>query len=123
MRAAEENLDVFGTRSDQTLKVQPQWKLNYMSKCNKCCDCGAHTAVRKLLSQPRYLQRTGPWIAPRSTAESGALQGRSDQATRRPLSELYFDLEHRTERTVNRTHRHSQACGYLHKPKTRALPS
>ncbi|KAF2770944.1 hypothetical protein EJ03DRAFT_381702 [Teratosphaeria nubilosa] len=91
------------------------------------------TAVRKLLSPTRYLQRLGEWVEP--TADKNAVaatQNEVDEAARRPLSELYFDLERRTERTLARNHadphQHAHGHGHHHthtktKPKTRGTPA
>ena len=84
MREAEANLDVFWAKVDETMNRK----------------LGNHlkgTALYALLTQARALQRTPEWAEPRKDENRrGAVQ----DALCRPLSELYFDLQLRTERTV-----------------------
>ncbi|KAK5113289.1 hypothetical protein LTR85_010906 [Meristemomyces frigidus] len=60
------------------------------------------TAVRTVLSQPRSVERTPDWIEPTKVGKDAKSDGRVDAVTK-PLSELYFDLEKRTEATVDRS--------------------
>lgn len=83
MRRAEQNLDLFWTKIDQ-----------HMLAKNRSLD---NTAVRRLLSQPRILQRTPEWVEPAKAPQEAV------DSLCKPLSELYFDLERRTERTIDRT--------------------
>lgn len=129
MQIAERNLDEFWGQVDQNLEVKRQWHLDHLAECDKCCDCGVETAVRKLLSGSRYVQRTGDWVEPNKSEPVGNTQSEFDAAARRPLSELYFDLEHRTERTIARDHKHAhnhQHHDHSHakpKTKTRGTPA
>ncbi|KAL0256081.1 hypothetical protein SLS55_008473 [Diplodia seriata] len=86
MRRAEQNLDLFWSKVDE-----------HMLEKKRSLD---NTAVRQLLSQPRILQRTPEWVEPAKapTAPSGDVH-----TLCKPLSELYFDLEQRTERTIDRS--------------------
>lgn len=83
LRQAETNLDAFWDNFDKCL----QDKAGDISK----------TALRKLLSQGRTLQRTPEWVAPPTAPEKAkgtrpaVLQSESD-VIYRPLSTLYFDL-------------------------------
>ncbi|KAK7703128.1 hypothetical protein SLS57_011071 [Botryosphaeria dothidea] len=86
MRRAEQNLDLFWSKLDQ-----------HMLGKNRSLD---NTAVRQLLSQPRILQRTPEWVEPAKAPQKPA--GDID-SLRKPLSELYFDLERRTEHTIDRS--------------------
>ncbi|KAK5125371.1 hypothetical protein LTR85_000480 [Meristemomyces frigidus] len=114
MQAAERNLDAFWGQIDRNFEVKRQWHLDHLKECEKCCNCGVETAVRKLLSGSRYLQRTGDWVEPNNNEQTAAKQSRVDEAARRPLSELYFDLEHRTQRTISPDHKHSHGHSHQH---------
>lgn len=114
MRLAEQNLDEFWGQVDRNLEITRQWYLDHLAQCDKCCDCGVDTAVRKLLSGSRYVQRTGGWVEPNNKEPTAATQSELDAAARRPLSELYFDLERRTERTIARDHKHTHNHDHEH---------
>ncbi|KJX98800.1 hypothetical protein TI39_contig391g00009 [Zymoseptoria brevis] len=122
MRAAEARLDAFWHKVDANLEVKRQSQLDHLKQCGDCCDCGVESAAMKLLAQPRYLQRTGVWIDPKtSDADKKSLQ---DTEPRRLLSDVYFDLQQRTERTLKSSHdhHHGHAHGHSHshtKTKTR----
>ncbi|KAK4507077.1 hypothetical protein PRZ48_000811 [Zasmidium cellare] len=122
MRAAERNLDAFWHKVDTNLEIKRQWRLAHLKECDQCCGCGIQSAMRDLLAQPRYLHRLGPWVEPEK-------QQKEDTAAQQPLSEVYFDLEHRTERTVAKSHDHKHGHSYDHahhhgrtKAKTRGTP-
>lgn len=128
MRLAESRLDAFWKLVDENNEVGRQWLIEHRKECDKCCDCGINTAVRRLLVSPRYTERTGPWIEPGKDKPA-----KEDASTRRPLSELYFDLERRTERTLAKTtdhkhshthHHHGHGDSHSHqvKTKTRGTP-
>jgi hypothetical protein len=85
MRLAEENLDLFWKTMDQNMLSSVKGSFQ-------------ETAVWKLLSQERNLQRTLEWVEPAKPSKSVSGDGLAQ-----PLSELYFELEHRTERTIGRT--------------------
>ncbi|EOD44771.1 hypothetical protein UCRNP2_8520 [Neofusicoccum parvum UCRNP2] len=80
MRCAEQNLDSFWSKTDE-----------HMLAKRRSLD---NTVVRQLLSQPRILQRTPEWVEPAKAPQQPA---RDLDSLCKPLSELYFDLEHRTE--------------------------
>ncbi|EKG20875.1 hypothetical protein MPH_01739 [Macrophomina phaseolina MS6] len=99
MRRAEQHLDLFWSKLDQ-----------HMLGKNRSLD---NTAVRQLLSQPRILQRTPEWVEPVKASQKSVADVDS---LCKPLSELYFDLERRTEHTIDR----SGASAPRTKEKTRA---
>lgn len=74
MQAAERNLDEFWNQVDRNLEVTRQWYLDHFSQCDKCCDFGVETAVWKLLSGSRYVQRTGDWVEPSKSELTAAKQ-------------------------------------------------
>lgn len=76
------------------------------------------TALRRLLSQRRSLQRTPEWDEP--VKQTKKKQKKDDLAITKPLSELYFDLELRTERTVD--HGPRPAKPPVAKRKTKGVP-
>ena len=88
MRQAEANLDKFWELADNILR----------SKAGKL----EGTHIRKLLEQPKIMQRTPEWIDPPPAPRKGAAKAKEPQveAIIKPLSEVYFDLERRTERTI-----------------------
>ena len=104
MRDAEDNLDKFWAEVDRNLEAQAG-KLE-------------NTALRKLLAQPRVLQRTPEWVEPVKPAKEQDAR-REAEVIRKPLSELYFDLERRTESTVDRSSMGRVAAA---KAKTRGVP-
>lgn len=61
------------------------------------------TATRRLMLQPRLLQRTPEWVEPESKqGKKGAPANDTIEALCKPLSEIYFDLERRTESTTKK---------------------
>ncbi len=82
LRQAESNLDVFWEKFDKCLH-------------DRNGDLG-RTALRRLLSQKRALQRTPEWVAPahpeKAKTIKSAVISAEDDAVYRPLSTLYFDL-------------------------------
>ncbi|KAF2143937.1 uncharacterized protein K452DRAFT_285979 [Aplosporella prunicola CBS 121167] len=100
MRQAEENLDNFWTTVDRQMKIKTREI--------------EHTAVFRLLSQERMLRRTPEWVEPAKTQKE---QLPPDMV--KPLSEIYFELERLTERTVDRT---NALPAPKQKPKTRGTP-
>ena len=108
MRTAERNLDSFWSAVDDNLKRTAGERLN-------------GTALTKLLSQPRILQRTPEWIEVQATgSDRGKGVQQEAEVIRKPLSELYFDMEYRTERTVD--HRSCENQFPKSKPKNRGVP-
>ena len=91
MRAAEQNLDAFWAATDQ----------NMSSRAGKKLD---GTALQKLSAQPRALQRTPEWVEPEKAKKEGVASVDVEAVTK-PVSELYFDLEHRAKRTLDRSGR------------------
>jgi hypothetical protein len=88
MRQSEANLDAFWSQVDKLM-------------FKKAGDLTG-TAVRKLLTQPRILQRTAQWSEPvKPNVKPSSRHGPSeDSATSliKPLSEIYFDHESCTSR-------------------------
>ncbi|EME42787.1 hypothetical protein DOTSEDRAFT_176085 [Dothistroma septosporum NZE10] len=80
LRKAEQNLDAFWTKVDELLHRNAGELHN--------------TATRQLMLQPRLLHRTPEWV------EREPEQVRRIEAVCKPLSEIYFDLERRTESTT-----------------------
>jgi hypothetical protein len=82
LRQAEANLDVFWDKFDNTLHA----KAGDLEK----------TALWRLLSQKRTLQRTPEWVAPAPTEKTKmakpAVNPPEDDSIYRPLSTLYFRL-------------------------------
>jgi hypothetical protein len=85
MRAAEHNLDKVWMAVDKNLRSR---NLN-------------NSALQHLLSQSKILERTPEWMGLNKDAKQS--QTTDVEAITKPLSELYFDLELRTERTIDRT--------------------
>ncbi|KAF2729709.1 hypothetical protein EJ04DRAFT_501849 [Polyplosphaeria fusca] len=83
MRSAEENLDKFWAAVDKNMRDRFGSKLK-------------NTALFQLLSQSRILERTAEWIEPEQEKQSNVT------VITKPLSEMYFDIEQRTERTLDR---------------------
>jgi hypothetical protein len=105
MRSAEENLDQFWAAVDQNMNAQFGSKLK-------------NTALFQLLSQSRILERTAQWVEPTYLAKREA---QSDIAViTKPLSEIHFDLEHRTESTLDKS---SMLPAPTTKIKTRGKPT
>ena len=84
MMQAEENLDAFWRAVDREL----------MSKSS------ISPRLQKLLSQ-RVLQRTPEWVEPAKSPKPGTAAP-DISILSKPLSELHFQLEQSTERTINR---------------------
>jgi hypothetical protein len=87
MQKAERRLDKFWEMLDKQL----------MRKA----DLSQHEAFRRLLSAPRILRRTPNWVEPDPAVRPE--DGRGDTADElcRPFSQLYSELEHRTQSTVD----------------------
>lgn len=116
MQRAEQHLDIFWKQADSTAEIRRQWKLDHLKKCDECCDCGVDSAVRRLLtSGTRCVQRTGGWVEPVVNQRVGTKNIKTNEVLLGPLSEVYFDLERRTEATIGANHRHShQHHGHSH---------
>ena len=99
MRFAECNLDAFWSAADRSLRTHVGDKLK-------------GTALWQFLSQPRVPQRTPEW------AEPDMKTGQNIEVIAKPLSELYLDLELRTERTLDHS---SRAIKPIAKPKTKGV--
>lgn len=84
MRTAEHNLDRFWERVDKFLIEEDGMYL--------------HQAVRDLLDK-RILRRTPEWVEPVKDQKPAA-DIDTPEALCKPLSQLYFELEYRTGRTV-----------------------
>ncbi|KAE8348864.1 hypothetical protein BDV28DRAFT_142538 [Aspergillus coremiiformis] len=82
LQRAEANLDAFWKKADSLL-------------INKD-GISQHAAIRHLLAQDRILRRTPDWIEPVRNAEPAP----SANELCLPLSQMYFDLEQRTQSTV-----------------------
>lgn len=106
MRSAEQNLDAFWLSVDQNMRIRMGNKLE-------------GTALWHLLSQSRILQRTSEWVKPDEQAKEE--QKVDVVAITKPLSELYLDLELRTERTIDRGSRTAKLP--TAKAKTRGVPA
>ena len=86
IRRAESNLDEFWVHVDKFL-------------VNKA-GMSHHQALRHLLSDNRILRRTPEWVEnPEATRRDS--QRRSPEDLCQPLSQLYFELEHRTQSTLS----------------------
>ncbi|PVH94037.1 hypothetical protein DM02DRAFT_603094 [Periconia macrospinosa] len=95
MRSAEQNLDAFWRAVDESMSGR---------------EIG-DTALWRLLSQEKTLHRTPEWwVEPEKTAKQDL-----EHSITIPLSQLYFDLERRTQRTIDDTPSRTKAL----KPKTR----
>lgn len=103
MRAAEQNLDAFRAAVDESISANVKYGLH-------------GTALQQLLAQPRALQRTPGWVEPEKMGKT------EDNVSLllKPLSELFFEREQRTESTVDRT---STAVAASSKVKTRGTPA
>lgn len=104
MQAAERNLDEFWN------KVDSQFALK--TKLHR------HPALRNLLSEQRILRRTPKWAEPDS-ARPGNQRMDDIEELCRPLSQLYFELEHRTQATLGTE---KIPVGKKAKAKTRGVP-
>ena len=108
MRAAEANLDAFWAAVDATLR-------------SEVGDQFENTALRKLLSQPRILQRTPAWIES-TNKQSSAYAESNIRPLLKPLSELYLNLDQRREGTTGRQIL-NESVPSSSKAKTRGAPS
>jgi hypothetical protein len=99
LQSAESNLDAFWSGVDKNMRVRMGEKLD-------------HTALGALLSRSRILQRTSDWVEPDRQRKD---QRVDVQVITMPLSELYLDLQQRTERTIDRSERKAKG----EKTKTR----
>jgi hypothetical protein len=102
LRIAEQNLDAFWSAVDQNMRTRIGSKMK-------------DTALGRLLSQSRILQWTPAWTKPDTSAKDKA----DIVSIAKPLSELYFELEQRTERTIDRRTRVTKP----EKTKTKGLSS
>ena len=108
LREAEVNLDLFWAKVDQSMSLELK-----------------ETQLSHLLATPRALQRTAPWVevptkpAPQKENERPANAPTEEEDLLKPLSQLYLDLQRRTERTLQ-----SGSPGKLKnvKSKTRGIP-
>lgn len=98
MVSAEQKLDAFWRAVDENMRGR---KIE-------------GTALWRLLSQEKILHRTPEWVQP----EKAAKQDPKHSVTV-PLSELYLDLERRTQRTID----HTSSVARVPKPKTRGTPT
>ncbi|KAK5170245.1 uncharacterized protein LTR77_004831 [Saxophila tyrrhenica] len=87
MRRAEENVDAFWLAVDQNLQMKPGNQIE-------------STVLHRLLAQSRTLQRTPEWEDPNASG-SGKTAVVDVEGLSRPLSDLYFDLQRRTERAID----------------------
>lgn len=85
MRRAEQNLDEFWASADKFL-------------VNKA-GMSQHHALRHLLSDNRILHRTPEWVDHPEVASQGTVT-RSPEDLCKPLSQLFFELEQRTQSTL-----------------------
>ncbi|KAF1951014.1 hypothetical protein CC80DRAFT_528569 [Byssothecium circinans] len=88
MRLAEKNLDEFWQAVDQNMRSRSGKRLE-------------STALWHFLSQERILVRTPKWVDPQKEMEKQESVDDVD-ALIKPLSEIYFERELKTERTIGR---------------------
>lgn len=104
MQAAERNLDLFWTKVDgQFLHKTSLFK---------------HPALRNLLSDERILHRTPDWEESDSARPANQRVDSIEELCR-PLSQIYFELEHRTQSTLAPE---KTPVGKKTKVKTRGAP-
>ncbi|KAK3669234.1 hypothetical protein LTR78_010888 [Recurvomyces mirabilis] len=89
VRSAEQGLDAFWAEFDRALLTKMGENL-------------PGTALWKLLSWPRTLQRMPEWTEPKKKLGTGQHVD-AGGALAKPLSELYLDLQQRTEKTIDRS--------------------
>ncbi|GIZ42786.1 hypothetical protein CKM354_000604100 [Cercospora kikuchii] len=113
MRFAEQNLDAFWHKVDELV--------------HRNAGDLRGTATRQLMLQPRLLHRTPQWTEPKtnqnekSTSTKAGSSSQQIDALCKPLSEIYFDLEYRTEaKGKNDSDKDTQPRS---KPKTRGTPA
>ncbi|KAF8981883.1 hypothetical protein BGZ46_002175 [Entomortierella lignicola] len=83
----------------------------------KKIDVSRHKVLASLLSDSRIMYRTADWVEPVPTLPpTDQKENRVDELAK-PLSQLYFDLEHRKEGTVDSSKKASQKT----KVKTRGV--
>ncbi|KAK4889241.1 hypothetical protein LTR27_011918 [Elasticomyces elasticus] len=115
LRTAEHNLDAFWMAADEKIRanavdekktiaaadrnLDAYWKAVDKWKRMNAGDGLKTTAVYRLLAQPRYLRRTPEWVEPIKTSSAAPCSTPVLDEVKMPLSELYFELEHRTEST------------------------
>ncbi|TKA29579.1 hypothetical protein B0A50_03592 [Salinomyces thailandicus] len=87
MRKAEGNLDAFWAGVDRRMQHTAGKRV-------------VGLAVRRLLSQPRILQRTPQWIEPMKAPRKSVMPA---ERLCKPLADVYFELEHRTEATLDKS--------------------
>ena len=85
MQQAEKHLDEFWENLDKQLMRRT--------------DLSRHEAFRRLLSAPRILRRTPDWIEPDSAVRPEDCHPVEELC--RPFSQLYLELEHRTQSTID----------------------
>ena len=98
MRSAEQKLDAFWRAVDNNMRGKEI----------------TGTALWRLLSQEKSLHRTPEWVEPERVAKQDPRD-----SIMVPLSELYLDLEFRTQRTIG----HASSAAKAPKPKTRGAPT
>ncbi|KAL5420796.1 hypothetical protein PMIN04_006125 [Paraphaeosphaeria minitans] len=98
MRSAEKELDAFWQAVDENLRKR---KI-------------AGTALWQLLSQEKILHRTPEWVEQDNSAKQDL-----EYNITMPLSELYLDLEQRTQSTIG----HTTSTPKAPKPKTKGTPA
>jgi hypothetical protein len=82
MQAAEKNLDLLWAKLDKSMTRELE----------------GLTKLRDLLSQPRAIVRTAPWIEPAEAMKDSEAVPVEDLV--KPFSDIYLDLQYRTERTA-----------------------
>ncbi|KAK5674286.1 hypothetical protein LTS10_013024 [Elasticomyces elasticus] len=116
LRTAEHNLDASWMAADEKIRanavddkntiaaadrnLDAYWKAVEKWKRTHAGDGLKTTAVYRLLAQPRYLRRTPEWVEPIKTSSAAPCSTPVGAEVKKPLSELYFELEHRTESTL-----------------------
>ncbi|KAK6415051.1 hypothetical protein LTR81_011194 [Elasticomyces elasticus] len=117
LRTAEHNLDAFWKAADEKIRanavdekktiaaadrnLDAYWKAVDKWKRMNAGDGLKTTAIYRLLAQPRYLRRTPEWVEPTKTSSAAPCSTPVLDEVKIPPSELYFELEHRTESTLS----------------------
>lgn len=103
LRKAEADLDLFWSKVDQA--IGPELLKG--------------TALGRLMSTPRTLQRTAPWVEKLKPVSPNIHSSRASIAEEllQPFSQVYLDLQYRTERTIE--HDSSAEPSNTEKVKTR----
>jgi hypothetical protein len=99
MRSAERNLDAFWSAVDSSMRTRLGSKVKSSN-------------LWQLLSKSKILQRTPEWVDKDKPVKQQFM----------PLSDIYFDLELRTERTIDRTSRAARIPPEK-KKKTKGVPA